>query len=157
MESKDIDRFWSKVNIGKSNECWEWLTTLYVDGYGQFMINRTSRRSHRISYELNHGPIPNNMVIMHTCDNRKCVNPAHLKLGTQQQNIQDMFAKGRQPKISRAGTANGRAKLNEDAARYIKQHGVKGRGGNVVKLAEKYNVSTTQILCILDNKSWSHI
>ena len=157
LEEKDIDRFWSKVDVKGPNDCWEWTTTLYVDGYGQFMINKTSRRAHRISYQLANNTIPNKMVVMHTCDNRKCVNPSHLKLGTQKDNIHDMMNKGRKPKIHRQGTLNGRAVLDENAIKFIRQHGIKGRGGNVAELANKFNISSTQILGIISNKFWKHV
>lgn len=157
LEHLDINRFWSKVAKGNSAECWDWIGNLYKDGYGQVMINKTSRRAHRISYELTVGPIPAGMVIMHKCDNRKCVNPNHLCLGTQKENIHDMIAKGRKAPIYRQGSLNGRATIAEDDIRYIRAVAVKGRGGNVQMLAEKYSITTTQVLSILSKKSWSHI
>jgi hypothetical protein len=88
------DRFWSHVDIGSIEDCWEWMTSLDSKGYGQFNINQKQYRSHRISWELNNGKIPEGMCICHRCDNKKCVNPYHLFLGTQKDNMQDMARKG---------------------------------------------------------------
>lgn len=88
------ERFWKKVDIKGENDCWNWMgATSY--GYGQFGINYKLIRSHRISYMLSNGEIPDNFVICHSCDNKKCCNPKHLFLGTQSENILDAVNKGR--------------------------------------------------------------
>lgn len=80
------DRFWEKVC--KSGDCWTWTASvLKADGYGQF---GKGERAHRVSWELMHGPIPDGMHVLHTCDNRLCVRPGHLYLGTHQQNMIDV-------------------------------------------------------------------
>ena len=92
----DEQRFWEKVNIGDPDECWEWLAGK-CKGYGMFWVeNRSSHiRANRMAWELIHGSIPDGMQILHTCDNPGCVNPKHLWLGTHQDNMIDMFKKGR--------------------------------------------------------------
>jgi len=87
------ERFWPKVL--KSDSCWEWQASLTDKGYGQFFDKGVRILAHRYSYKLRFGKIPEGLFLCHTCDNPKCVNPDHLKPGTQKDNIQDMIAKGR--------------------------------------------------------------
>ncbi|NDC95747.1 HNH endonuclease [bacterium] len=86
--------FFSKVL--KTESCWIWTGFRFPFGYGNFYIGKNKNIStHRYSYELHKGEIPEGMVVMHTCDNPPCVNPEHLVLGTQGDNLRDMMAKGR--------------------------------------------------------------
>lgn len=92
--SPEVVGFWRRVV--KTDTCWLWMGAK-SKGYGRYRIVRgaNSRRCHRVSWELAHGPIPPGMVVMHSCDNPSCVNPAHLSLGTQRDNVHDAIAKGR--------------------------------------------------------------
>ncbi len=81
----------------KTESCWEWVGYKTPDqGYGQIAVNgKRRRRVHRVAYELNYGPVPPGLCVLHRCDNRTCVRPDHLFLGTNQDNSDDMIAKGR--------------------------------------------------------------
>lgn len=88
-----IKRFWAKVD--RTASCWLWTAAKTPDGYGKLGIRCYMEYAHRLSWEMHRGPIPAGMLVLHRCDTPSCVNPAHLFIGTQFDNMQDMVAKGR--------------------------------------------------------------
>lgn len=94
MNSTMEKRFWSKVSLG--DECWEWTGSTMPCGYGQ-ISNRPGRPllAHRVSWMMSHGEIADGLFVCHQCDNRKCVRPDHLFIGTNRDNVDDMMRKGR--------------------------------------------------------------
>lgn len=93
-------RFWEKVIKVGLDDCWEWLAVRNSDGYGKFRMpgDKSMESAHRAVWRLVVGPIPDDLHVLHRCDNRGCVNPRHLFLGTQADNVYDMVAKGRHVK-----------------------------------------------------------
>lgn len=92
-------RFYTKYNKS-TNGCWEWNGALRDDGYGILKVNNRCDGAHRFSYELYIGEIPNSLCVLHRCDNRKCVNPFHLFLGTKSDNMIDCIKKGRRDHVN---------------------------------------------------------
>lgn len=113
------DRFWRKVERGDG--CWLWTAALNRTGYGVFSLLSShggTHAAHRVAYAIANGSVPHGRVVMHTCDNRRCVNPAHLRLGAQVDNVRDMVAKGRHN--SRAERADReRVRRQDDAVAYM--------------------------------------
>lgn len=148
-------RFWSKVKKVDGEGCWEWQSTRTPDtGYGLFGVRWHPPRyvvAHRISYELNCGPIPAGMKVCHKCDNPPCVRPDHLFLGTQRSNIEDMRRKGRAAR----GTKHFRAKLDPDKVRDVRRALVAGE--TVKNIARRHKVRPGTIYAVRDGKTWTHI
>lgn len=91
-------RFWRKVQVGSPDECWEWIGGKDTNGYGTFRVNRPGLnmdRAHTFSFRIHFGEIAKGNEIMHSCDNRTCVNPKHLSQGTHADNMKDASVKGR--------------------------------------------------------------
>lgn len=102
IRQQDKIRFWSKVK--KTNSCWIWIGSVYSNGYGCFFVDGKNIGANRFSYKIHFNKLPRNLFVCHQCDNIKCVNPKHLFLGTQKDNLQDMVIKGRAATGDRNGT-----------------------------------------------------
>lgn len=144
------DRFWSKVE--KTPGCWEWRGARKPTGYGSFKHKGRTRQAHRVAWALTHGEPPRHLVVMHKCDNRGCVNPAHLRLGTQAENVADAVRKGRHQR----GSRNGKAKLTEAEVYEIRRLYLEG-GQTYAGLARMYGVSPDQIKAINQGTAWPHV
>ena len=144
-------RFWSKVAITADNEkCWEWQAHCNSKtGYGHLGFNGKQQDSHRIAWQLIYGQIPDGIEVCHSCDNRKCVNPKHLFLGTHKQNMEDMQNKRR----STYGEKNTRSKLSNQQIVEIRERYSLG-GINQRKLAAEYGICQSNISFIISGITW---
>ena len=130
--------------------CMEWGGYTDKDGYGIMKDQGVNKRAHRVSYEMTKGSIPSGMVVMHTCDNPPCVNPDHLKCGTQAENVEDAHQKGRMRSLN--GDSHYNARLTEDDVLAIRASGDSARD-----LAVKYGVAYGHIRAIITRVKWRHI
>ena len=156
-----VDRFWEKVDKSAGPDgCWIWTRSM-KDGYGKIGLpgkNGGWASAHRYSWELAHGPIQRGMLVCHKCDNPKCVNPAHLFLGTPADNLRDMYQKGRQPDYSdgsRRGERNGRAKLTEETVIAIRK--AVANGETYKDVACRYGISNDRVSSVATRATWRHI
>jgi hypothetical protein len=150
------ERFWRSVDKRGVNDCWEWNGNLKPNGYGSIGaggIGGKTLLTHRLSYELHHGKkIPRGMVVMHSCDNKKCVNPRHLSIGTPQENTTDMVTKGRHKGGKLIGLENPKSILTPDLVRYIRKSPL-----SIYKLADELGVGSSTIHGVRIGRTWSHV
>lgn len=140
------EQFFDKVAKAE-NGCWEWLGGLDEDGYGYFYIPGTSR-AHRASWLLFVGPIPTDHSVCHHCDNRRCVRPTHLFVGTNAVNMADKIAKQRHSR----GTQIGNSKLTEGQVLEIR-----GSIAPTGELSRRFNVHRNSISAIRNGTKWKHL
>lgn len=146
--------FWEKVKKGSENECWLWTGVITKDGYGKVKILGKDWPAHRVSWILHNGGIPDGLWVLHRCDIPGCVNPAHLFLGTNSDNINDAIKKGRY--FPAYGSAHTNAKLTEAK---VRQARMLYRTGNFSHndLAEKYGVTRRVIGNAINRVSWKQV
>lgn len=155
--NKDLfRRFIEKVCFGFS-DCWYWFGSQDTGGYGVIRDkNLSSTKAHRLSWNLFRGEIPNKMMVLHRCDVRNCVNPDHLFLGTQSDNMKDMTYKGRGITNPQYGVKNYNSKLNDELVKVIRLEYADGEI-SFKNLGKKYNVSPMTICRVVNLKLWRHI
>ena len=150
------DRLWRRVDKNGSkigymdSRCWEWQGYRLKEGYGHIKEGKTMTLTHRLSWRVNFGEIPEAMLVLHRCDNPSCVNPDHLFLGTHQDNMDDRGAKGRQ--ANQGGEKNGRSKLDSISVIEIRNSLLSRK-----ELAKLYLVSKSLIDKIINRNVWTHI
>jgi len=143
--------FWSRVE--KTDGCWIWTGSRHRQGYGLLTLGQRPAKAHRISYFLANGYIDLSEKVLHKCDNPPCVNPAHLWLGTQADNVADMVAKGRNGFVRLGGEKNPMARLDWEKVRAIRSEYATG-AINQAALADKYHMSKMAINRVVNGGSW---
>lgn len=145
-------RFWNQVEVGEVEDCWLWKGTI-EQGYGRLYFGGRRRYAHQVAWELaNDRTIPKGLCILHSCDTQNCVNPGHLRLGSQEQNMREMKDKGR----SLRGSAHPHAKLDEDKVSLIRK--VAGKKRITQKeIAELAGISYGQVRKIIAGERWQHV
>lgn len=163
------ERFWSKVDVRGPDECWEWQAARFPAGYGRFRVGPRMEYAHRVSYQLNIGPISPGYEVCHHCDNPPCVNPRCLFAGTRAENVDDAVSKGRIASGERhglrrhpeavnppRGERSGTAKLTTEQVLAIRARYARG-GVTYAELGRSFGISTTQAGSIVRREKWAHV
>lgn len=177
-QSNTEARFWAKVD--RSGECWVWTGYRDAGGYGRFRFKGAPKRAHRVLWLLTNGAIPDGLHVLHSCDNPPCVNPAHLRLGTNNDNRADMVSKGRQacgdrhmsrtrpecvargerhpsrthPEKLARGEAVGGAKLTADDVREIRR---RAAAETQLAIGRAFGISRSNVSDIIHRVTWAHV
>jgi hypothetical protein len=170
-----VIRFWAWVRRAADDACWEWQGSIGSNGYGRLRHQGKTWLAHRIAYRLANGPIPAGMFVCHACDNRVCVRASHLCLGTHEDNIGDMVAKGRHRQdrsrvrmprgdehwsrrrsdlVARGAMQPG-SKLSDETVREARL--ARQQGASYPTLARRYGVSTATIRSAVVGLTWKHV
>jgi hypothetical protein len=166
-------RFWSRVDKQGPihpvcGQCWSWTSRQNEDGYGSMRVNGKETRVHRVSWEIHNGPIPGGLHVLHRCDNPSCVNPAHLFLGTHNDNMADMYAKQRRqaargerngsrtkPERCPRGERQGLAVLTAESVLKIRDQ--YNHGASLAELGRTYGVDRSTISAVVTRETWKHV
>ena len=153
LKPKNIEFFHSMtIPVKTEAGCLEWRGRLLENGYGVLNVNRVYILAHRVSYLIANGAIDPFLQTRHSCDNRRCVNPDHLSLGTCQDNANDRVSRNRQCK----GESHGRCRLKTEDVIAIRRHrDVDGLGYK--EIAKKFSISRSMALLICHRKKWTHV
>ncbi|CAK0777783.1 HNHc domain-containing protein [Gammaproteobacteria bacterium] len=136
------ERFSTKYKVDSATGCWNWVSNINSAGYGTFYSRQGNIYAHRVSFELHKGIVPRAMLVCHSCDNKKCVNPEHLFVGTYQDNLKDSIKKDRWIRS-----------FTEEQAAEIRRRYQAG-GVTQTSIAKEKGVSISTINLIVNNKSY---
>jgi hypothetical protein len=146
--ARTMRRFWAKVDRREEDQCWRWVGSTSITGYGRLSFSGGCKQAHRVAWHLTHGPVPDGLCVLHRCDNPPCVNPAHLFLGTHLDNVRDCFAKGRgRPPHSER---HNKAKLTLAAVAVIRS----SPHESSQSLAHRFGVTTRTIWLVRSGRTW---
>lgn len=152
-----FEKYRGSIAVAGPDQCWLWTAGKFDTGYGSVSIDGVNYRAHRLAYEAAHGEgSADGFVVRHGCDTPACVNPAHLELGTQADNLRDMIERGRH--VSPKGSEAGRAKLTDADVVAIRSAYVRGSSTHgIYGLASDFGVHPSLISRIIRRELWAHL
>lgn len=146
----DLKRFEEKIMPEPNTGCWIWMGAMLPTGYGRFKLKGRSSPAHRVSHSLYKGDVLFGTLVCHTCDNKWCVNPDHLYIGTHSENVLDSYRRNRM--TSKKGTDHSMSKLKNNDIIFIRASLSPRK-----LLANQFNVTVSNIQLIQTRKLWRHI
>jgi hypothetical protein len=149
------DRLHSASLPDQDSGCRVWQRAVNISGYGVLWFDGKPGTAHRAAWIAEHGAIPDGQHVLHRCDNRRCIEPTHLFLGSNADNVADKVAKGRQFRPDYVGSKNNMAKLDEEKVRVIRRLAKQGLSNR--RIAESFAVSIMTISMIRNHRTWTHV
>lgn len=141
-DNRDMTRFFKYVSI--QDGCWNWIGASLPRGYGRFYFRGKPRYAHRVSLELHGVEVPDGLNVLHACDNPRCVNPNHLSVGTQQDNMRDARDKGRIVNVQDwRGTRNPKAKLSTSERAKVEEMIRGGVGSRII--SDRFGITQVRV------------
>ncbi len=153
LSQQDQERFYAKIVRQGPDDCWPWTACRDECGYGRIYLQGKARRSHRVAYFLATGHWPGGLCVLHSCDNPACCNPAHLRAGTQADNVWDMVERKRSPRGEKHHTTT----LTDESVLEILDQFKCPYWGQSRDIAKRYGVSQYVISFIKTGKNWGHL
>jgi hypothetical protein len=149
-----IDRLRELAPAGDPKECWNWTGTIHYSGYGWLQYKGDQKGAHVWAYIEAYGPVPEGLMVLHSCDNRPCVNPGHLRAGTHDENMADKVERDRCARL--LGELGPSRKITEaQAVEIIQRYAVEDISSG--KLGAGYGISASQVQYIVNGKRWPHL
>lgn len=151
------DRFWTKVDKRSPTECWEWNSNKNNKGYGLFKVSAAvgNKLAHRLAFEDKNGRLAKGALVLHSCDNRLCVNPSHLRAGTHKDNVSDMDLRGRRVPPGLHGEAVPSSKFTENLIIRVRNDYVSGASAKTISV--DHRIPLKSLPDILSGRSWHHL
>lgn len=147
-------RIEAQRTAGSPDSCWEWEGTIHHSGYGHMQVDGVQKSAHIWAYIDANGPIPEGQMVLHSCDNRRCVNPNHLRLGSHQDNMDDKVERDRCSRLM--GELGPSRKITEsDAVEIIQRYATESISS--AALGRDYGISPSQVQFIVNGKRWPHL